>query len=91
MRVFKQARRTHGDGPSYDLEKGQYVFFEAFGQGGFEEMVEDFFVGHVREGDLIEIVALHKFIEEVGTKNHGFRNGNAYTFVIFEYGVAFDE
>ena len=91
VRVFEQARRAHGDGAAHHFEEGQYVVFEAFGQGGVEKVLQDFLVGQVGEGHLVEVVALHEFVEDVGAEYNGLGHRYAHAFVIFEYGVALDE
>lgn len=53
--------------------------------------MQDFFVGQVGECYLVEIVAIHKFVEDIGAEHDCLGYRYAHSIVIFEYGVALDE
>ena len=41
---------------------------------GMEECIEDLFVSAVAQSDRIELVGVHKLVEDVGTQHHRFRD-----------------
>ena len=53
-------------------------------------MSQNILVGSVAQGNLIQIVALHELIENIGTENHSLRNGNLSIIETLELLVAYN-
>ena len=76
MRIFQQTRRTDGDGAFHHLEKGHQIFDQPRRQTGPEEVFQNRIIIDIAQCNGIQLVRLHKLVENIGTDHHGFGNGN---------------
>ena len=89
--VFEQGRGTDGDRLAHHFEERHEVFSQAFWQTGMEEIMEDVGVGNVAQRHLVELVALHELIENVGTEHDSLRNHHLGIRETVEFGMALDD
>ena len=90
VRIFEQARRTHGNRFAHHVEEGQQVGLQLVGELGLEELLQNLFVGYIGERHLIEVVALHKGVEYIGTEHHGLGHRHIHPLDVVEDGVSLD-
>ena len=72
--IFEQRRGAYGYRRVRGIEESEEVCNERIGQLGTQKGVQDFVVGRIAQGYLVEIVLLHESIEDVGTQHHRLRN-----------------
>ena len=89
MRVFKQTRRTDGDGRLHYIEEGEEVFYQAVGQLGTQEVTEYLIVAGIAQSQLIQIISIHELIEYIGTQHHRLRYNHLSVLEFIELGMTF--
>ena len=67
--VLEQRAGTDGDGTLHGLEEGEEVVDELVGQLRLEKVLQDFLIGSVAQRQVVEIVAVHELVEDVGAEH----------------------
>ena len=62
-----------------------------FGQTRAPEGIENLGIVHIGKRELIEIVRLHEFLEQIGAEHHGLGNHDGGVVEAIDFGVGFDE
>ena len=91
MAVLQERTGTDGDRRLDSIEEGEEVGYQRVGELRTEEVLQDFLVGGIAQGYGVEVVLLHKFVEEVGTEHDGLRYRHLGTLVLVQLGVALDD
>jgi len=91
MAVFEQRRGADGNWLAYDFKEGHQVVGQSLGEARVEEVAQDFVVGDVAQGHLVEFVCVHEFVEDVGAEDDGLRNHDACVGKLVEVGVPLDD
>ena len=91
MGIFEQGGGAHRNGSVHRIEEGEEVGYERIGQLCLEEVAQYLFVRGITQGNGIELVLLHKLIEEVGTQHHGAGNTHTDALKTIELRMALDD
>ena len=83
--VLKQGRRTNGDRRLHHIEESKEVFNQTVGQLRFQEVFQNRIVISIGKGNLIQIIAIHKLVEYIGTKHHCFRDSHTGILKFFKF------
>ena len=89
--VLKQRAGTNGDGTVRSLKEGEEVGNITVGQLRLQEVLKDDFVRRITKRNVIEIVLLHKLIEDIGAEHHGLRDLHGSTTEAVEVGMRLDD
>ena len=89
--VLQERTGTDGNRRLDSIEEGEEVGYQRVGKLRTEEVLQDFLVGGIAQGYGVEVVLLHKLVEEVGTEHDGLRYRHLGTLVLVQLGVALDD
>ena len=90
MAVFQQRTAADGNRRTGCLEEGKEVGYILIGQLRTEEMLQDFLVRGIAEGNLVKIVGIHELIEHIRTEHHRLRDAHLHAFKLIEFGMLLD-
>ena len=76
MRIFKKRRRTNGNGRLHHIEEREEILYQTVGQLRFQKIAKNDIIIGIRKSYLIQIVAIHKLVKDIGTEHHCLRNGD---------------
>ena len=89
--VLEQRRRADGDGRLHRIEEGEEVGYQRIGQLGTQEVLQDFLVGGIAQGNAPQVVLVHELVEEVGTEHDGLRYLDGGILKLVQLGMALDD
>ena len=89
MRVLEQRTRSYRDRRLHCIEEREEVGYQRVGQLCPEEMFQYLLVRGVAQCYGVEIILLHKLIEEVGTQHHRLRDHHWSMLVFVEFRITF--
>ncbi len=87
MRVLEQRRAAYGDRAAGSLEEREEVSNELVGQLCTQEVLQNCLVGGIAECYLVQVVGVHKLVEDVGTEHHRLGDADLYIFELTELRV----
>ena len=87
MRIFQQAGRADGNWRLYNLKERKKVLYQSVRQLCTEKSAKNGFIVCITQGQLVQIVHIHKFIENIRTQYHRFRNNYRCIFKFLEFGM----
>ena len=85
--IFKQTRRTDGDGCFHGVEEGEEVVNQPVGQLRTKEIAQNDGIRHIAQGHLVKIVRVHKLVEDVRAEHDGLGDGHGGVFKRLELHV----
>jgi len=90
MRIFEQTGRPNSNRTSYHLKECHKIIDQFIRQFSLQKIFQNILIRQIGQCNLIKIVCLHKLIENIGAKNHRFRNRDTHTLIIFKYRMPLD-
>ena len=91
VRILKKRTGTDGDRTLRCLEEGEEVSYQGIRQLRMQKMLQYLIIAGIAQRYRIEIVAHHKFIEDIGTEHHGFRNLHGGILILIELQMALND
>ena len=79
MTVLKQRRRTDGYRRLHRIKEGEEVGNQRVGQLRPEEMLQYLVVRGVAQGNMIEVVLVHKLVEDISAEHHRARYAHRHS------------
>ena len=89
--VFEQRTGADGNGTTGGFDEGEDVSLQTCRKRGAAEGIEDDGIVGIGECELIEVVVVHEFLEEVGAEHYGLGNHDGGIVELIEFGVVFDD
>src|SRR5574344_2648046 len=74
-----------------DFEEREEIFHQTVGQLRTEKTLQNFIVIGIAQSYLIEIVGIHEFIKDIGTKHYSLGDGNRCILEFLELGMFLDD
>ena len=91
MGVFEQRTGADGDRRLDGIEEREEVGYQRVWQLCPHEMLQDFLVGGIAEGNAPQVVLVHELVEEVGTQHDGLGYLHGSVVELVEFGMALDD
>ena len=91
MSILQERAGTHGDRTLRRLKESEEVGYQRIGQLGMKKVLQNLIIAGIAQGYRIEIVALHKLIEDVGTQDDRLRNLHRGIVILIELRMTLDD